>query len=396
MTTALSPERLLAESEQRLRLALHATHLGLWEWDLPDGTPRWSDEALELVGLSATDAEADVDAVRRLVHRDDVEVLWMLDDAARDGRRFHGEYRIVRPDGTVRWVSNHAWTNCDVQGRPVRMIGTLADITPRRQAEHDLRASRDQLEARVLERTDALAAANTALVNEVAERRAAELHARELLGQLVNAEEEERRRLSRDLHDSLGQHMAALAISLKAIAQEPTLPPPLRARVAELQQAVGALDDEIGRLAHELRPSALDDLGIGDALQRHSANWSQQSGISVDIVAEGLRGRRFSPAIETTVYRIVQEALTNVRKHAGASRVGVIVELRGGELRTIVEDDGHGFEATASGWPPLDGHGLGLRGMAERARLCGGRVEVESTLDTGTTVYLSIPLREPT
>lgn len=385
-----------AASEQRLQLALQATDLGLWERDLISGTLSCSGAALTILGF-ADGLPEDPDAVRQVVHPEDVEVLWLLDEAARSGERFHAEYRIVRPDGSTRWVANHARAVRGEDGLPARMIGTLADITARKQVEHELRIARDELEARVLQRTDALAEANTALINEVAERRAAEEHAHALLGQLVTAEEEERKRLSREMHDTLGQHIAALAIGMKAIALEAELPQRLRERIEEMQQVTGELDDEIGRLAHELRPVALDDLGLSDALQRHARNWSRQSGVSVEVYAAGMSEHRFSPAIETTVFRVVQEALTNVRRHARAHRVSLIVETRRGELRAIVEDDGRGFDA--SGWTSLEHgfgppRGLGLRGMTERAKLCGGRLEIESSDRGGTTVYLTIPLRE--
>jgi signal transduction histidine kinase len=115
--------------------------------------------------------------------------------------------------------------------------------------------------------------------------------------------------------------------------------------------------------------------------------------VPVDIHTRGLRGRRFDPAVETTVYRVVQEALTNIRKHADASRVGLIVELRDGELRAIVEDDGQGMSHTGPITRAAPGRHLGLRGMAERARLAGGRLDLESEPGRGTAVYLSVPLQ---
>jgi signal transduction histidine kinase len=120
--------------------------------------------------------------------------------------------------------------------------------------------------------------------------------------------------------------------------------------------------------------------------------WAKESGIPIDVHTHGLRTGRLAPVVETTVYRVVQETLTNVRKHAGASRVGLIVERRPGELRVVVEDDGEGFDA--ANVVSERGRRLGLRGMAERARLVAGHLEVESVAGRGTTVYLSIPLSE--
>jgi signal transduction histidine kinase len=256
-----------------------------------------------------------------------------------------------------------------------------------------LRSPHDELEARVHERTDLLARANTTLANEVAERRAAESQVRELLGQLVSAEEDERRRLARELHDSLGQHLAALTLGLHAMEQDGALPATLHERVGKLLAATRRLEDEVDRLAHQLHPAALDDLGLDDALRELALAWQQDAGIEVEVHLRGLRGRRFPRELETTAYRIVQEALTNVRKHAGASRVGLIVEARGEMLRVIVEDDGRGFEAPVRAGPAgAPGRQLGLRGMTERAALAGGRIELETAPGQGTTLYLTLPM----
>ena len=387
----------LAESQQRLQLALDASNLGLWEWDIASGSVSGSPRMLAITGLGADDLAMDPLALRRLVHPEDMEAVWGLEEAARAGRAYHAEYRIVRRDGSVRWVANHARTDRDATGQPRRMIGTLADITERKQADAALSQSRDELEERVHDRTEALAQANTALANEVTERRATESLVRELLGQLVVAEEEERRRMARELHDTVGQHLTAITLALKAMESHPDMPAELRKRLAQLQRAARHLDDDIDRLSQELRPAALDDLGLDEALRQHALAWSEESGIAVDIHTHGLRGRRFGQAVESTVYRVVQEALTNVRKHAGASRVGVIVEQRDLELKAIVEDDGRGFDAQiAPEGPPGTNHRrrLGLRGMNERAMLAGGALEIESKPGQGTTVYLTIALQE--
>jgi signal transduction histidine kinase len=274
------------------------------------------------------------------------------------------------------------------------MVGTLADITARKQADEALRQAHDELELRVQERTAELALANTQLANEVSERKATEGQVRELLGQLVGAEEDERRRLARELHDSLGQHLTALTLGLRTVQENTALPVALRERLGQLREVVRRLDEDVDRLSWQLRPTVLDDLGLEEALRELSSAWTEASGVAVDLHTRGLRRRRFDPALETTVYRVVQEALNNIRKHAAASRVGLIVEHRNGELRAIVEDDGHGMEA-ADPWerPAGPGRRLGLRGMAERARQAGGRLDLETEAGRGTTVYLNIPLQ---
>lgn len=386
-------EQALAESEHRLNLALDSARLGLWEWHLDTGRLDVSENYLRITGLPASVSQRRIEEARALVHRDDVEAIWACDAAARAGQPFQAEFRICRADGEVRWVADHARCVCDAEGRPERMIGTLADITERKQIEETLRQARRQLEGRVHHRTEELALANASLLNEVAERQAAEEQVRELLQRLVEAGEEERRRLSTELHDSVGQHLAALSLGLKAIEIDPQVPQAARERLARLQQAVRKMDEDIDRLAHELRPAALDELGLEDALRDHAESWSRQTGLPVDIHTVGVAGQRFDHLLETTVYRVVQESLTNIHKHAGASRVGLIVERRGGELRTIIEDDGRGFEPARCEAERRSGPGgqLGLLGMAERAATAGGRLDIESSTGAGTTIYLTLP-----
>ncbi|WP_198321089.1 sensor histidine kinase [Azohydromonas aeria] len=374
-------------------LALSAAHLGLWEWSFAAARLWVSEEVLRITGLPREALERDAQAWRRLVHPQDVDVIWAADAAARRGEGFQAEFRLLRADGAPCWVATHARTEHDAAGRPLRMVGTLADVTARRQDEEALRRARDELEVRVQERTAALALANTQLGNEVAERKATEAQVRELLGQLVSAEEEERRRLARELHDSLGQHLTALTLGLQSVQDDAALAPALRERLAHLREVTRRLDDDVDRLSYQLRPALLDDLGLDEALRELAGSWAEASGVTVELHTRGLRRRRFAPALETTVYRVVQEALNNIHKHAQASRVGLIVEHRDGELRAIVEDDGRGMEAETWKRPAGPGRRLGLRGMAERARQAGGRMDLETEPGRGTTVYLSIPLQ---
>lgn len=261
-------EEALARSEQRLQMALETAQLGLWQWTLDTGRVDCSPEVFRIIGLDPAAAH-DVQAFRRLVHPQDVDVIWEADEAARTGRPLHAEYRIQRPDGQERWVAHHARTEHDAQGRPFRMVGTLADITGRKQAEEALRCARDALEAHVHERTEALALANMQLVNEVAERHATEAQVRELFGQLVTAEEEERRRLAREVHDSMGQHVTALTLGLKAVQADPGLPAALRTRLDRLLNAAGRLDRDLDHLAYRLRPPCWTTW----AWTTHCASW---------------------------------------------------------------------------------------------------------------------------
>jgi len=250
----------------------------------------------------------------------------------------------------------------------------------------------EHMAAEVIMRAQELQRANERLRAEVAERARLEGSRTRLLAQLVSAQEDERRRVARELHDSLGQHLASLGVRLDTLRVRVGDAHELAAQIEELQAHAALIDEEVDRLAMELRPVALDDLGLDAALRRQIEAWAKDVGIPADIHTRGVDSRLPEP-VETTVYRVVQEALTNVRKHARASRASIVVERRGQELVAIVEDDGVGF-ATDDVESESSPRRLGLLTMAERAALVGGRLEVESKLGHGTTVYLRVPLHE--
>jgi signal transduction histidine kinase len=235
-----------------------------------------------------------------------------------------------------------------------------------------LRRAEERLEARVAERTAELAAAKAALEAEMGRRR-------ELARRLATAQEDERSRLARDLHDTVGQTLTGLALA---------------ARAGNLEQ-VRRLADELGRELHEvavrLRPTALDDIGLVAAARVLADDWARRTGVAVEFQAVGLDGPRLPAEVETALYRVVQEALTNAAKHAAAGRVGVVVGRRGGSAVAVVEDDGRGFEPDAL---PTPGQrtGLGLVGMRERVGLVGGELVIESGPGRGTTVIARIPV----
>src|SRR5436190_2804833 len=206
-------------------------------------------------------------------------------------------------------------------------------------------------------------------------------------GRLVlRAQEEERRRLARDLHDEVNQALTAILLRLEALSQ--AAPSPMAGEIAELKALVNQAMEELLRLARQLRPAALDDLGLIAAIEGQLARCSEQTGIHTSLHHEGAP-EAIGEDQQTVLYRVVQEALSNTAQHAQATHVDF--ELRffpshGVELR--VRDNGKGFDAEA---PERDGQGIGLSGMAERARLVGGELTVVSTPGTGTRVRLYIP-----
>jgi signal transduction histidine kinase len=209
--------------------------------------------------------------------------------------------------------------------------------------------------------------------------------ARDALRRVVAGQELERQRLARELHDETGQALTSILLGLKAVENAESADATRRA-ASELRELVVATLQDVRRLAVELRPKALDDFGLAAALERLVQTFSEATGIAVQLQAS-LRDERLPSEVETTLYRIVQESLTNVVKHAGARNVSIVVMRRDGAATAIVEDDGEGFDPT----DVRDG-GIGLIGMRERIALLDGRLEIESSPSAGTTVVAEVPL----
>ncbi len=210
--------------------------------------------------------------------------------------------------------------------------------------------------------------------------------ARDALQRVVSAQELERRRLARELHDETGQALTSILLGLRGLEDvhdEATL----KASVAEVRDLVRSTLQDVRRLAVELRPTALDDFGLVAALERLTENFAEQTGMTVEFVPNLPGDGRFPPEVETALYRLVQESLTNIVKHARAKEVSIVLTAKPGSVTVIVEDDGVGFEPGRQ-----TGDGIGLLGMRERVGLFGGRVVLESRPGAGTTVVAEVPL----
>lgn len=385
----------LVETEGHLQLALQASGICLWDWDIVDDRIPWSPGLQTITGLPADRFVGSRAGLLKLAHPDDRALLTAeLESALAGPGELHTEYRIVPPDGVVRWIAQHGHLLRDPAGRPLRMIGTVADVTQRRRTESALRDVRAGLERCVDERTRALALAKAALRTEVAERVAAEARVRELVTRVVGAAEDERRRIAHELHDTFGQQLSLLLLQLSALqrqlAQDTAAPKRLEL-VERLFATARDLDEALDRVESELRPAALDELGLEAALARTAHEWTADSGIPVALHDEGLRDLHLTPLAETAVYRIVQEALANVRRHACASHVVLRAEQVDEELRVTIADDGRGF-AKASATTDQGPRSFGLTGMRERAALVAGALDVRSEPGRGVTVALRIPL----
>ena len=267
--------------------------------------------------------------------------------------------------------------------------------TALKNAEAALQQERDQLEARVGERTAELTASNQALQSEITQRRRAEQAHQQVLRRLAEAEETERGRISRELHDRLGQELTAIKLGLQLLRKQHTSIAEAQDNIIHLESLAEGLMRDVHRLAWELRPPALDDLGLELALQRFTSQWSEKAAVPVDFHSHGLSGQRLPIEYETTLYRVTQEALTNVARHAAARQVSLLLERRSDLVSLIIEDDGNGFNAeTIVRDAPTRGS-LGLLGMQERVKLVGGALEIESAAGAGTTIFVRLPLQGP-
>ncbi len=211
--------------------------------------------------------------------------------------------------------------------------------------------------------------------------------ARDAVRRVVTAQEVERRRLARELHDETGQTLTSVMLGLKSV-EEGLDDHETREAVAALGRQVAATMQGVRRIALELRPKALDDFGLVSALERLTRTFSTQTGIAVDLEARLGTDQRLPAEIETALYRIVQEGLTNVAKHAGPSRASVLVTPKNGSILLVLEDDGSGFEPAT-----VNGGGIGLEGMRERVELLEGRLTIESSKGAGTTLVVEVPVK---
>ncbi len=208
--------------------------------------------------------------------------------------------------------------------------------------------------------------------------------AHDALERAIAAQETERRRLALELHDETGQELTSILLGLRAVEEAATAEERSAALADVRELAVQTLQN-VRRLAVELRPKALDDFGLVSALERLAESFGERTGMRVDVQAAGLEAR-LPDSVETTLYRVVQEALTNVVKHAQAERVSIVLARKGSFAIAVVEDDGRGFD------PAVGNGGIGLVGMRERLALIGGRLEVETGPGAGTTIVAEAPL----
>jgi two-component system, NarL family, sensor histidine kinase UhpB len=361
----------LAASEERGDVAVEAAELGTWRWNVRQDEVIGSERTramLDLPNSMVGEAEFHWSSNEFLaaIHSNDRAGLEQaIRRCVENGVPVDLEFRVLLQNGKPRWVRaigrvhRIGWAAGNVR-QSKTIYGVLADIEPRKRAE--------------AERLD-------------------------LLRRIAETQEEEQRRIARELHDQVGQTVTGLALGLKGLERKLSageVGTAASQHIQWLQTLINEIGRDIHRAAADLRPAALDDLGLPKALAAWASDWGARYDITVDVHTSGL-DERLTSEVETLVYRVVQEAMTNILKHAAARNVSIVLERRGDWLRVVIEDDGRGFRSADETMitSPEDEScrpRLGLPSIRERLALIGGSMRLESQSDAGTALFIQVPL----
>lgn len=366
-------EEQLRESHQFIQnVADTSPHL-IYIYDLAEqGNVYLNDRASTVLGYSpAQIKKIGSRLLAKLIHPADYEaVVAHFSKLASDttGAIFENEYRIIHANGEERWLRSRdvAFARNDL-GVPQQVLGTAEDITERRQTELE----KERLFQAVSQQREQL---------------------RILTRQLAEAQEVERKQLAQELHDQVGQNLTGLGLNLNIIrAQLAKMPPETGSIQARLEDSVALVDqiaEQVRDVMVHLRPPVLDDYGLLAALRWYGARFAERAGLMVTVQGEELTPR-LVPLVENALFRIAQEALTNVIKHAQANEVTVTIEMDNGNVRLVVADDGCGFDLTCLA-DPVGSHGWGIPTMTERAEAVGAWFRIESKPGQGTQIIVEV------
>jgi len=347
----------LAIVYDRLRLAVEAGKPVGWEWDVKSRRNKWFGDLQSLLGITSEAYEERIRDSYRRIHPDDRKRVWKAIATARRERKPCGmDVRLVGSDGSIRWFTGRGRFHYSPEGDAERMIGMVVDITERKAAEEEL-------------------------IN--------------LSRRLIDAQEEERKRIARDIHDDYNQRLAVMAIDLEDLAEHiASSPDGAGKRLHELWNRVSELGDDLHSLSHNLHSSTLESLGLVIGVKAFCQEFSDQQGIQVDFAHENVP-RGIPGASALCLFRVVQEALRNVRRHSGANRAEVRLEGFGDKVWLSVTDRGQGYVVGKR----TSRDGIGIRSMEERLRALGGQLDIHSQPSKGTRVEawlpFSVDVKEP-
>jgi PAS domain S-box-containing protein len=349
------------KSEQLLTEAQRLARMGSWEWDIDADTVTWSDELYRIFGLEPQSLSITYEKFLQLVHPEDrAHVKRVVERAYKDHQPYMLEHRRILPEGSERVIQGYGQVAASDAGRAIRMHGTAQDITDRKRSEQ--------------ERLGLVAKISTA--NE---------RLQTLSRRLVDAQESERRRIARELHDGIGQAITAAQLNLRVLQRRPDAPS-LGPLLEENITMLGEVLRDVRHLSLDLRPPLLDDLGLVAALEWYTQEQARRAGLEA-VVQSDVEEGRIHPTLETAFFRLAQEAVTNVIRHARAKTLSVKLRQKGDELHLLVRDDGVGFDVEAMRQPGARVASLGLVGMEERATLIGGGIQFHSSPARGTEVH---------
>ena len=341
-------EEALRQSEERLRLAAQAGKMYAYEWDVATDVLVRSAQYVTILGVTEPKRFTRQQFLSK-IHPDDrpkfVAAIAELTPANPVGEV---TYRVLLPSGTV-WLKNSGRAFFDGEGRMLRVIGMVADVTDHKQTEEALSG---------------------------------------MTRKLVEAQEQERARIARELHDDISQRLALLAVELGQVQEDrPDLPFDILYRMHDLREQTTQISTDVQALSHDLHSSQLEYLGVVAGMKSWCRQFGEKQGIQIDCGHDVQS--ILPPEIGLCLFRVLQEALHNAAKHSGVKRIDVQLREAAGEIHLIVRDSGRGFDVETV----KQGKGLGLTSMRERVRLVNGSIAIESKLTGGTTIRVSVPFR---
>jgi PAS domain S-box-containing protein len=374
-------ERALRESEERFRALVIASSYAAYRMN-----PDWSEmRELDGSGFVADTAKPRKDWVDDYIHPDDQErVLQAIGEAVRTKSLFRLEHRVRRADGSVGWTYSRAIPILDANGEIVEWFGAASDVTDRKEAEENYRLLAQTLELEVRARTRELEERNADVLRQSEQVRA-------LSWRLLRSQDEERRHIARELHDSAGQTLTVLGISLAQIIQKAgRRAPEVAAEVEQIQDTVQQLHREIRTTSYLLHPPLLDENGLHSAISWYLQGLLERSGLDVRIDISEQFGR-LPHDMELVIFRLVQECLTNIHRHSESKTASIRMAQESNRITLEIRDQGKGMSPTRLAEIQSGRSGLGIRGMRERLRQFEGTMYIESG-SSGTRILVTIPI----
>ena len=342
-------EEALRRSEGYLSQAERLAHTGSWAWDVHTGETFWSKELFRLLGYDPERTKPSLPNFLARVHPDDRTRAERRVEEEAGGLDVVSEYRIVLPDGTTKHLQAIGHPIKNESGEVVEVVGTTVDVTQQKLAEEAL--------------------------STVSQK-------------LIEAQEQERSRIARELHDDINQRLALLGIGLQRMQQDlPCSAIELSGRIADAWQAVRDLANDVQNLSHQLHSPKLELLGLVSAAASFCRELSDQKGVEIDFKFEDMP-KELTQEVSLPLFRVLQEALQNSIKHSGSRRIQVSLRQEANEVELAVHDSGVGFELEEA----IKGRGLGLTSMIERLKVANGRLSIDSDPQHGTRLHARVPL----